>query len=41
VSSHTPRILKSRLVGEHVVNGTPPPYAWGIGTTRRGQRLPQ
>ena len=24
-----------------VVDGTPPPYAWGIGATRRGQKLPQ
>ncbi|MFT4264468.1 MAG: acyl-CoA dehydrogenase family protein [Nocardioides sp.] len=35
VSSHNPRILKSRVVGAHAVNGTPPPYAWGIGRTRR------
>ena len=41
VSSHNPRILKARVVGEYVVNGTPPPYAWGIGATRRGQKLPQ
>ena len=41
VSSHNPRILKARVVGEYVVNGTPPPYAWGIGATRRGERLPQ
>ena len=37
VSSHNPRILKSRVVGAHVVNGTPPPYAWAIGGTRRSQ----
>ncbi|CAB4701767.1 MAG: monooxygenase [Actinobacteria bacterium] len=35
VSSHNPRILKARVVGEHEVNGTPPPYAWAIGATRR------
>ena len=36
VSSHNPRILKARVVGAHLVNGTPPPYAWAIGATRRG-----
>ncbi len=41
VSSHNPRIFKARVVGEYVVNGTPPPYAWGVGATRRGQKLPQ
>lgn len=35
VSSHNPRILKSRVVGAYLVNGTPPPYAWAIGATRR------
>lgn len=35
VSSHNPRILKARVVGDHVVNGTPPPYAWAIGRTVR------
>ncbi|MBZ5734419.1 acyl-CoA dehydrogenase family protein [Nocardioides sp. TRM66260-LWL] len=37
VSSHNPRILKARVVGGYEVNGTPPPYAWAIGATRRGQ----
>jgi len=37
VSSHNPRLLKARVVGEHVVNGTPPPYAWAIGATARDQ----
>ena len=37
VSSHNPRILKARVVGGHVVNGTPPPYSWSIGRTRRDQ----
>jgi alkylation response protein AidB-like acyl-CoA dehydrogenase len=40
VSSHNPRILKARVVGAHVVNGTPPPYAWAIGGTRRRQEWP-
>ena len=40
VSSHNPRILKSRVVGAHLVNGTPPPYAWAIGGTRRRQDWP-
>ena len=40
VSSHNPRILKSRVVGAHAVNGTPPPYAWAIGATRRRQGWP-
>lgn len=35
VSSHNPRILKARVVGGHLVNGTPPPYAWAIGATQR------
>jgi len=35
VASHHPRILKARVVGEHLVNGTPPPYAWAIGRTAR------
>jgi alkylation response protein AidB-like acyl-CoA dehydrogenase len=35
VSSHNPRLLKARVVGAHLVNGTPPPYAWAIGTTQR------
>ncbi|WP_232676410.1 acyl-CoA dehydrogenase family protein [Nocardioides sp. R-C-SC26] len=37
VSSHNPRIFKARVVGDHVVNGTPPPYAWAIGATERDQ----
>ena len=37
VSSHNPRILKARVVGGYAVNGTPPPYAWAIGTTSRTQ----
>ncbi len=41
VSSHNPRILKSRVVGAYVVNGTPPPYAWAIGGTRRQQDWPR
>ncbi|MEQ4499854.1 MAG: monooxygenase, partial [Nocardioides kribbensis] len=35
VSSHNPRILKARVVGDHLVNGATPPYAWSIGATRR------
>ncbi|RWC26159.1 MAG: hypothetical protein EOS70_32060 [Mesorhizobium sp.] len=30
-SSHNPRIYKDRIVGDYAVNGTPPPYQWGIG----------
>lgn len=37
VASHNPCILKARVVGAHAVNGTPPPYAWSIGATRRRQ----
>ncbi len=33
VASHNPRILKARVVGGNLVNGTPPPYAWAIGRT--------
>jgi alkylation response protein AidB-like acyl-CoA dehydrogenase len=35
VSSHNPRILKARVVGDHLVNATAPPYAWAIGRTER------
>jgi alkylation response protein AidB-like acyl-CoA dehydrogenase len=35
VSSHNPRILKARVVGDHLVNGAPPPYVWSIGRTQR------
>lgn len=38
VSSHNPRILKARVVGDHLVNATPPPYAWAIGRTEREPR---
>jgi alkylation response protein AidB-like acyl-CoA dehydrogenase len=37
VASHNPRLFKSRVVGAHLVNGTPPPYAWAIGATKREQ----
>ena len=36
VASHNPRLFKARVVGAHLVNGTPPPYAWAIGRTERG-----
>ena len=38
VASHNPRLFKARVVGAHLVNGTPPPYVWGIGTTQREER---
>jgi alkylation response protein AidB-like acyl-CoA dehydrogenase len=38
VSSHNPRILKARVVGDFLVNGTPPPYDWTVGTTSRDVR---
>jgi alkylation response protein AidB-like acyl-CoA dehydrogenase len=31
VTSHNPRIYKDRIVGDFVVNGTPPPFQWRIG----------
>ena len=31
VTSHNPRIYKARIVGDFVVNGTPPPFQWRIG----------
>ncbi|GAB7066231.1 acyl-CoA dehydrogenase family protein [Mycolicibacterium hodleri] len=35
VASHNPRIFKAKVLGAYQVNGTPPPYAWGIGRTER------
>ncbi|WP_207792622.1 hypothetical protein [Nocardioides acrostichi] len=35
VASHNPRILKARVVGADLVNGTAPPLAWAVGATRR------
>ncbi|MGB3481049.1 MAG: acyl-CoA dehydrogenase family protein [Mycobacterium sp.] len=34
VASHNPRLFKARVLGAYDVNGTPPPYAWSIGTTK-------
>jgi alkylation response protein AidB-like acyl-CoA dehydrogenase len=31
ITSHNPRIYKDRVVGDFVVNGTPPPFQWRIG----------
>jgi alkylation response protein AidB-like acyl-CoA dehydrogenase len=31
ITSHNPRIYKDRIVGDFVVNGTPPPFQWRIG----------
>ncbi|WP_028311591.1 acyl-CoA dehydrogenase family protein [Derxia gummosa] len=31
VASHNPLIYKSRIAGDHAVNGTEPPYVWQIG----------
>ncbi|MBW8172914.1 acyl-CoA dehydrogenase family protein [Ornithinimicrobium sp. Arc0846-15] len=33
LSSHNPRVLKAKVVGDHLVNDAPPPYAWAIGVT--------
>jgi alkylation response protein AidB-like acyl-CoA dehydrogenase len=33
ITSHNPRIYKDRIVGDFVVNGTPPPFQWRIGQT--------
>ncbi|WP_370248850.1 acyl-CoA dehydrogenase family protein [Nocardioides sp.] len=41
VASHNPRLFKARVVGDHLVNGAPPPYAWSIGATRRDQEWPR
>lgn len=35
VASHNPRLFKAKVLGAYAVNGTPPPYAWGIGRTER------
>jgi len=39
VASHNPRLFKSRVVGAHLVNGTPPPFVWAIGTTQRDEAV--
>jgi len=31
VSSHNPIVYKARIVGDHSINGTEPPYVWQIG----------
>ncbi|WP_085316079.1 acyl-CoA dehydrogenase family protein [Derxia lacustris] len=31
VASHNPLIYKARIVGDHAINGTEPPYVWQIG----------
>jgi alkylation response protein AidB-like acyl-CoA dehydrogenase len=31
ITSHNPRIYKDRIVGDHAVNGTRPPFQWRIG----------
>ncbi len=28
LASHNPRIYKDRIIGDHVLNNTPPPYQW-------------
>lgn len=40
VASHNPRIFKAKVLGAYQVNGTPPPYAWGIGRTERSETSP-
>jgi alkylation response protein AidB-like acyl-CoA dehydrogenase len=43
VASHNPQVFKRRIVGEWVLNGTPPPTAWAIGVapgTGDGHRAP-
>lgn len=35
VASHNPQLFKAKVLGAYAVNGTPPPYAWGIGRTER------
>ena len=37
VSSHSSRLSKARLVGAHLVNGTPPPYVGSIGTIEESE----
>jgi alkylation response protein AidB-like acyl-CoA dehydrogenase len=31
-ANHNPLIFKERILGDHVVNGTAPPFLWQIGT---------
>ncbi len=31
-ANHNPLIFKERILGDHVVNGTEPPFLWQIGT---------
>jgi alkylation response protein AidB-like acyl-CoA dehydrogenase len=32
VASHNPLLFKARIVGDWVINDTPPPFLWSIGT---------
>ena len=34
VASHNPVAFKARIVGDFLVNGTEPPYEWGIGVPK-------
>ncbi len=38
VASHNPWIYKARIVGDWVVNGTPPPFVWQIGVAPSDRR---
>lgn len=36
VSSHNPLVYKAKIVGDWVINGTPPPFVWQIGNGQQG-----
>lgn len=36
-ANHNPWVFKARIVGDHAVNGTPPPRVWAIGAGPRAK----
>ncbi|KNC18926.1 monooxygenase [Arthrobacter sp. RIT-PI-e] len=39
-ANHNPWVFKARIVGDHSVNGTPPPRVWSIGAAPVGNTPP-
>jgi alkylation response protein AidB-like acyl-CoA dehydrogenase len=40
VATHNPHILKAKVVGDWLVNGTEPVFVWGIGVQEQAQPAP-